>query len=254
MLTRRTGASQRLGARLARSCGERPRRARRSDRGLKRTRHDVSAAGLSNDVAMTDGDATGPSPESAREQGSVLANLPRTRPQRSSARRAAARGTAASNGHPAAGAATKAATKPARKHARVKVAATKPRRQTTSAPKETARTSSPTSGPTATNAPAASAEAKSSRGSTQRPSSAVRARRERAAKRPAAPPRPLASEEPAPRQGFECESERADGPVQPPGGTELVASAAEIVGELAKAGLSVGERLFRDVFSRLPGN
>ena len=55
-----------------------------------------------------------------------------------------------------------------------------------------------------------------------------------------------------PRQGFECEEERASGPVQPPGGAELVASAAEIVSEVAKAGFSTGERLFRDVLSRLP--
>jgi hypothetical protein len=55
-----------------------------------------------------------------------------------------------------------------------------------------------------------------------------------------------------PRQGFECEGERASGPVHPPGGTELVASAAEIIGELAKAGFSSGERLFKDVLSRLP--
>jgi hypothetical protein len=57
---------------------------------------------------------------------------------------------------------------------------------------------------------------------------------------------------PAPRQGFECEGERASATVHPPGGAELVASAAEIVGELAKAGLSTGERLLKDVFSRLP--
>ena len=42
------------------------------------------------------------------------------------------------------------------------------------------------------------------------------------------------------------------GSLQPPGGIELVGSAAEIVGELAKAGLSAGERLLKDVFSRLP--
>ena len=42
------------------------------------------------------------------------------------------------------------------------------------------------------------------------------------------------------------------GSVQPPGGAELVASAAEIVGELAKAGLSAGERLLKDACSRLP--
>ena len=56
----------------------------------------------------------------------------------------------------------------------------------------------------------------------------------------------------APRQGFECDGETSGGSVQPPGGAELVATAAEIVGELAKAGLSTGERLFKDVLSRLP--
>jgi hypothetical protein len=43
-----------------------------------------------------------------------------------------------------------------------------------------------------------------------------------------------------------------NGSVQPPGGAELVASAAEIVGELAKVGLSMSERLLKDAFSRLP--
>jgi len=60
--------------------------------------------------------------------------------------------------------------------------------------------------------------------------------------------------EPVPRQGFECESERVSGPVSPPGGLELVASAAEVLGELAKAGLGGTERLLRDVLSRLPGS
>jgi hypothetical protein len=46
--------------------------------------------------------------------------------------------------------------------------------------------------------------------------------------------------------------DRASGPVQPPGGAELVASAAEIIGELAKAGLSTGERLLRDALTHLP--
>ena len=54
-----------------------------------------------------------------------------------------------------------------------------------------------------------------------------------------------------PRQGYETEADRARGPVQPPGGTELVSSAVEIVGELAKSGLATGERLLKDVFSRL---
>jgi hypothetical protein len=66
--------------------------------------------------------------------------------------------------------------------------------------------------------------------------------------------RARAAVELAPRQGFESEGERPSGPVQPPGGAELVASAAEIVGEITKAGFAAGERLLRDVLSRLPGS
>jgi len=40
--------------------------------------------------------------------------------------------------------------------------------------------------------------------------------------------------------------------VQPPGGAEFLATAAEIVSELTKAGVSAGERLVKDAFSRLP--
>jgi hypothetical protein len=40
--------------------------------------------------------------------------------------------------------------------------------------------------------------------------------------------------------------------VAPPGGAEIVATAAEIVTELARAGVSAGERVVRDLFSRLP--
>ncbi len=58
--------------------------------------------------------------------------------------------------------------------------------------------------------------------------------------------------EPVPLQGFESENDRARGPVHPPGGAELVASAIEVVGELAKSGLSTGERLLKDVLARLP--
>jgi hypothetical protein len=77
-----------------------------------------------------------------------------------------------------------------------------------------------------------------------------------ASKRPRSAPKQTAGApaegERVPRQGFECEGERANGPVQPPGGAELVAGAAEIIGELAKAGFSTGERLLKDVLSRLP--
>jgi hypothetical protein len=59
--------------------------------------------------------------------------------------------------------------------------------------------------------------------------------------------------EPVPRQGFEAEPDSLAGPVQPPGGTELVASAAELAGELAKAGVATGARMLKDFLSRLPG-
>jgi hypothetical protein len=55
--------------------------------------------------------------------------------------------------------------------------------------------------------------------------------------------------EEVPRQGFESIEERATGSVAPPGGTELVGTAAEIVSELAKAGIAGGERLLRDALS-----
>ena len=59
--------------------------------------------------------------------------------------------------------------------------------------------------------------------------------------------------EPAPRQGFEAEPDSLSEPVQPPGGAELVSSAAELAGELAKAGAAAGARALRDLLSRLPG-
>jgi hypothetical protein len=144
----------------------------------------------------------------------VLSNLPRTRPQRESARRAAARTAATKTTAPS----TPAAASNGR-------AAPKP--DDSAAPAAPARKRRPA----ATRKPAA---VKPTRGSTKR----------KALKPDLGPP--------VPRQGFECEGERASGPVHPPGGTELVASAAEIIGELAKAGLSSGERFFKDVLSRLP--
>jgi len=145
---------------------------------------------------------------------SVLANLPRTRPQRSTARRAAARKAAASNG-----AVTLAET-------------TTPQR--------------------ATGASRPAAQAKAAAAPKRKPqaarSSAAKRRPRSAPKRPTAP---FAGGASVPIQGFECEGESARGPVQPPGGAELVTSALEIVGELAKAGVSTGERLLRDALSRL---
>ena len=157
------------------------------------------AQALSNDVHVPD--ASGSDGSVSNERG-VLANLPRTRPQRSSARRAAARESARAAG----GNGARAPAGPA--------------------PAKRARPTSKRAGG-------------STRPAQTRPSAAA----ERARSRP---------QQAAPRQGFETEPQAARGSVQPPGGAELVASAAELVGELAKAGLSRGERAIRDLLGRLP--
>jgi hypothetical protein len=58
--------------------------------------------------------------------------------------------------------------------------------------------------------------------------------------------------ESVPVQGYESEEDSLHQPIQPPGGAELVASIAELAGELAKAGVNTGGRVLRDVLSRLP--
>jgi Ca-activated chloride channel family protein len=209
---------------------------------------------------MTDADVDDGATTQQNGEGGVLANLPRTRPQRSSARRAAAR--SGMNGG-ANGTARSPAT-PRSADAPRKLASTAQAGRSTGAAQGRTSRQQPSkaigaqpkrSRPAKTRDSAASAQAKSAAAAPPpakpRPSNAVRTQRARAAKRPTAPPRPLPPQEPAPRQGYECEGERPDSPVQPPGGPELVASAAEIFSELTKAGLSAGERLLKDVFSRL---
>ena len=95
----------------------------------------------------------------------------------------------------------------------------------------------PTKKRSASRAPAASGTARSGAAKTKRRPKAAQTRRREAGE--------------VPRQGYESVEERATGPVQPPGGTEFVGTAAEIVSELAKAGISGGERVLRDVLSRL---
>jgi hypothetical protein len=128
----------------------------------------------------------------------VLANLPRTRPQRSSARRDAARRATNAKASTILAAPGKPATTKAKP---AKVAAVK-RGQGTAKPRSTAKR----------------------------------------------------LQDPAPRQGFETENDPLSGPVQPPGGVDLLASAAELAGELGKSGLATGGRLLRDIFTRLPLN
>ena len=149
-------------------------------------------------------------PDLAPDAAGVLARLPRTRPQHSSARRAQARKGAGR-----------------------------------SADASTSMNGASANGTQGTKA-AGGASARGATGS-RAATSAKKPTRARRASRTT-----HAAREPAPMQGFECEGERAGRTVNPPGGAELVASVGEVVGELAKAGLSTGERLLKEAFSRFP--
>ena len=98
--------------------------------------------------------------------------------------------------------------------------------------------------------PAANGNGSAPRKSAKPAATSGTRQRKPAAKAKAKAPRRRAPEA-VPRQGYESVEERATGPVQPPGGAEFLGTAAEIVTELAKAGISGSERLVRDVLSRL---
>ncbi len=176
------------------------------------------------------------------EDPGILSQLPRTRPQRSSRHRAAARDGSVAE------AASTATSSAANGDA---PAAEKPRSARTgktAAPRSRAKAARPSAKQGAQGSAGAGAGADAS---TKAPSRGTSAKRRTRTAPPSSSAAPSATST-APRQGFECEGERASATVNPPGGAELVASAAEIVGELAKAGLSTGERLLKDVLSRLP--
>jgi hypothetical protein len=155
-----------------------------------------------SDAPPNNGRSSGPAAESG-----VLANLPRTRPQRSSPRRSAARATKA---------------KPA-----------------------AANTKTPSKAKVVEEA---KAEGKKRAGKASAAIAKEKPQTRRRAKSTAKPP----AKDTVPRQGFESESDGASGPVHPPGGAELIASAAELAGELAKTGVTTGARLLKDFLSRLP--
>ncbi len=169
------------------------------------------------------------------DEPGILSQLPRTRPQRSSRHRAAARnGSAADAPRPATASA-------ANGHA-----------PTAAKPGARASKKAPPATRSKAARPSAKSDAANSAGTGGRSARKAPSRRSAAGGRAANGAAASTAMPTAPRQGFECEGERASATVHPPGGAELVASAAEIVGELAKAGLSTGERLLKDVLSRLP--
>lgn len=170
------------------------------------------------------GGATRPHNPEGDNQG-VLSSLPRTRPQRPSARRAAARRTAALRAE--------------------RTAATRST-ETTEAPTEPAAIG-PAKPARAPDKPAASGSAKPTTKPRSKPTANARPGR-------TGKTRPKPAEPPVPPQGFEAEEAIEPGrSVQPPSGPELAVSVAELVGELAQASLATGGRLLSDVLKRLSG-
>jgi hypothetical protein len=211
----------------------------------------MSDAANSDPRARTPAEApnaeAGADPSANGEDPGVLASLPHTRPQRASARRAAARARASRASQASRATAQPSAGTP--RGAPATALAASSRDTTKPRPKAKPRTA----GTRATSgAGAATAARAAGPRASRKPSSRASASRKPVSKRkPAATRRAL--QEPAPRQGYETEPDYVAGPVQPPGSTELVASAAELAGELAKTGVSTGARLIKDLLSRLPG-
>ncbi len=58
--------------------------------------------------------------------------------------------------------------------------------------------------------------------------------------------------ESVPPQGYEPEGDSLSRPIQPPGSAEIIASVAELAGELTKAGVNTSARMLKDFLSRLP--
>jgi hypothetical protein len=166
--------------------------------------------------------------ESEPDAAGVLANLPRTRPQRSSARRIAARD----------GADRDAATP--RSNARG------------GEPQQASRTAS---SPAAKRGKGARKPGTASRQPPARAGSPQRTRARSAAtpraRQGATSARESAKTNRAPRQGFESDADATTGPVAPPGGAELLNAATELLSEVAKSGFSRGASTVKDVLGRL---
>jgi hypothetical protein len=166
--------------------------------------------------------------ESELDAAGVLANLPRTPPQRSSARRIAARDGA------------DRAAAPARSNARG------------GEPQRASRTAS---SPAAKRGKGARKPATGSRQPAARAGSAQRTRAQSAAsakaRQGATSARASAKTKRAPRQGFESEADATTGPVAPPGAAELLNAATELLSEVAKSGFSRGTSTVKDVLGRL---
>jgi hypothetical protein len=178
------------------------------------------------------------------EEAGVLSNLPSTRPQHPSARRASARRS------PSRTAATPGRANTATPHP---ANTATPRRANTATP-HPANTATPRRAgtPDTTGTPQGGAPTKAKAKRPAKPAGGTQPAQAGAGRRRTSQPTP--PEPRVPRQGFASEEEIELGrPVQPPSGTDLAASLAELVGELAQAGVSAGGRLLKDALTRLSG-
>jgi cell pole-organizing protein PopZ len=185
-------------------------------------------------VEMSDASQDNGSDSDSGHEGGILAALPRARPQRASPRRAAARNAVGAR----AIAATDGRLKPTKSQ-------TKPTKATVSSRGTDAKSSAKTGTKPAAKKPQKPPRTQKPPAKTSRPSRPVSLRTKTT--------RPQSHNEPrAPKQGYEPEDEVELGvTVNPPSGAELVESVADIVGELAGAGLTAGGRLLKDAFSLL---
>jgi hypothetical protein len=152
----------------------------------------------------------------------VLANLPRSRPQRSSARRIAARESSDRAG---------GASRRAPASARAKASSGSPR-TTVKTEKATPKAARGSTGNGAARARPGPAPRSRPKVATARSDSAKSANR-------------------APRQGFESDAESTSGPVAPPGSAEFLNAATELLAVVARSGLSRGSATLREIMERL---
>jgi hypothetical protein len=179
--------------------------------------------------AMSEDDERAGAPANERDPAGVLSNLPRTRPQRSSARRIAAR-DGASN------ASTRSAGAPASE--RQTPAGASSSSTARSAARDGAKDAKSSRKPKARAAAGAGARAPGAKraAGTRRKAASSNARRAR---------------ERAPRQGFESEGASTTGSVMPPGGAELLNAATELLTDVAKSGLARGASTLKGIAGRL---
>ncbi|HEY8304704.1 MAG TPA: hypothetical protein VIG42_08980 [Solirubrobacteraceae bacterium] len=167
---------------------------------------------------MNGAESSNDRPDDPVVEGGVFAALPRTRPQRASARRAAARG--------------------------------KPPKSTNSAKSETAGAAKKPRKATSVAKPATKAGPGPPPTKAKPRSAAPGARAKRQMDR--TPPTPTIAEPAAPKQGYEPEEDLGlGGTVNPPSGIELLESLGDIASELVGSGLTAGGRLLKDAFSIL---